>query len=238
MSKNKKDPVVPVVVRELIEESETIQGWLEILPRHADEAYPEVFERVREDYDGRHGVVAEQLMEHRPDLLTSLEERQGTVKSLRAERDSNTADLQEVGLRRAVGEFSEEQWDSRRNTIEAALGEVDAILSVEEEAVAELTAVVDSVDSIVEVQNPPPISIVLETAVEREARAEAAAASAAAEKAVAQTRTWSEVVSRIPEEPVEVDEAVSDDELAFLESVSTEDFKRLDPINAAFLNGN
>jgi hypothetical protein len=34
MSKDKKDSVVPAVVLELIDESETIQGWMDRLPDH------------------------------------------------------------------------------------------------------------------------------------------------------------------------------------------------------------
>lgn len=209
-----------------------IQGWVGKLPDHSDDSYPDVLERVKSDYSGRLNGVAGNLKKHRPELLTSLADRRRTVESLQSDRDSHTNDLEEVRIRHAVGEFSEEQWDSRRAKIETSIDKVAAVLSVEEDAVAELATVVDSVDRIVGTVHPVPrISRVVEPV----ARKLETRPSKAANGAPAKSRSWSKVLSELPESDDQAE--ASEDELAFLETVSTDDFQKLDPINRAFLNG-
>lgn len=137
--------VVPSEVRELIEESRTIQGWIDRLSSHADEARPEVFERVRADYSSRLGGVTGKLARYRSDLVERLESRQSEVTSLRDDRDSHAAELEEARLRHAVGEFSDARWEDRRGSIEESLGELDALLEIEESAVAELSGIISSI---------------------------------------------------------------------------------------------
>lgn len=216
----KAESVVPRVVRELIEESETIEGWVRKLAEHGDESYPEVLRRVREDYIGRMEGVAEHLTKHRSDLLENLEERKGAVETLRADRASHAADLEEVRLRHVVGEFSDEDWDSRRVTIQVSLDEVDSLLAVEEGAVTELTSVVDTIGE--RVRPMPRVSPVLKDIV----RVDAAAESSAKAKAAA---SWSAVLSELPEEQ---GNGASEDELAFLETVSPDNFQNPDPVAA------
>lgn len=230
----KADSVVPAVVLELIEQSETIQGWTGRLADHADEAYPEVLERVKKDYRRRLEDVAGQLAEHRPDLASSLEDRQGTVVSLRSDRDSHVADLEEVRLRHDVGEFSESQWDSHRTKIEAWLDDVDAKLEVEEAAVSELTAALDRIDA----SGPPRSSSVAFTSegfveVDRTPVAGRAARSGSWSAVVSATTKngHSEAAGRMP--TAEENGSADSDELDFIDAVSTDDLERLDPITAA-----
>lgn len=233
MTTSKKDPVIPTVVRELIRESQTIQGWIGRLADHADEAHPEVFERVRLDYSGRLDGVTGHLVKHRSKLVSSLEDRQGTVQSLQADRDSDAADLEEVYLRRAVGELSESQWDSRRANIEATLDGFDSLLAIEEEAVSELTAFVDGIG---EGGTPPPdFSLDPEEDVANELDAGGAVNSGAGPEAgkglAAHGRSWSDLLSGMTDEgdsdasaetaTTGEDEAGGEycDELEFLESL-------------------
>jgi len=137
--------VVPAEVRELIEESRTIQGWMDRLSSHAGAARPEVFERVRADYQGRLDGVNGKLARHRADLEGRLDARRSEVESLRSDRDSHQAELEEARLRHAVGEFSDSRWEDRRGSIEESLGELDALLEVEEGAVAELSGIIESI---------------------------------------------------------------------------------------------
>lgn len=223
MSTNESKPVVPTVVRELISKSHEIQGWLVKLVDHADEAYLDVFERVKKDYTDRLKGVADELTTHRSDLVSDLEAHRGTVKSLRADHESHTADMEEVRLRHVVGELTEDEWESRSTTIESARDEVDSVLAVEEDAVAELATVVDSVDRIVgrEKPAPRPISTVVTPRVEKPVQTN-------------QVHSWSAVVSGMKTE-VEKNEknGASEDELAFLETVASMDnFKEMDPIAA------
>lgn len=242
MSTDRTDSVVPVVVLELIEQSETIQGWMGRLAEHADEAYPEVLERVKEDYRGRLEGVAGQLAEHRPQLVTKLEDRQGTVVSLRFDRNSQVADLEEARLRHAVGEFSEPQWDSRRTEIEGLLEELDSKLEVEEGAVSELTAALDKMGA----SGPPRTSVAFtsEGYVEVE--------HAPVRRDGVRNGSWSAVLSEMKKEgdsvvagriptaenaagdgPAAQDEPDDSDELDFIDAVSTDDLEELDPIAAA-----
>lgn len=139
------ESVVPAEVRELIVESQTIQGWIARLASHADDARPEVFERVRDDYQGRLDSVNGKLARHRTDLVERLDGRRSEVEALRSDRDSHAAELEEARLRHAVGEYSDKRWDERRGGIEESLGELDALLEVEEGAVAELSGIIASI---------------------------------------------------------------------------------------------
>lgn len=137
--------VVPAEVRELIEESRTIQGWMDRLSSHAGDARPEVFERVQSDYQARLDGVTGKLARHRTDLVGRLDARRSEVESLRSDRDSHQAELEEARLRHAVGEFSDSRWEDRRSSIEESLGELDALLEVEEGAVSELSGIIDNI---------------------------------------------------------------------------------------------
>jgi hypothetical protein len=219
----KTDSVVPAVVIDLIEESETIRGWMGKLADHADEAYPEVLERVKKDYRTRVEGVANRLGEHRPDLAASLEDRQGTVVSLNSDRDSHVADLEEVRLRHVVGEFSEAEWDTHRTKIEGWLDDVDSKLEVEEGAVSELTEALERIDA----SRPPRTTVAFssEGYVEVEGGSDRGNA--------ARNGSWSAHLAAAKAEgrpvgadrhstPEEADEDESD-ELDFIDAVSTDD---------------
>ena len=138
--------VVPAEVADLIEESRTIQGWIDRLASHEGAASPEVFERVGSDYAGRLESVTDKLARHRTDLASSLDTRRGEVDTLVADRDGQTAELEEGTLRHAVGEFSDEAWDERRTSLEGAVSDLAELLEMEQGAVAELAAIVAAID--------------------------------------------------------------------------------------------
>ena len=94
--------VVPVVVLELIEESETIQGWMERLDENAEEGYPEVLQRVKDDYRGRLTGVGDQLAEHQQRLEHEL------------------CRVQELADRLASGEISELPPTAQEDTLSKA----------------------------------------------------------------------------------------------------------------------
>jgi len=142
---SRKSPVVPPDVRELIEESQKIQGWVERLAEHVDEARPEVYRRVLSDYEGRLEKITARLVKHRADLVSNLEDHEIRLTSLEGDRDTHAAELEEVRLRHAVGEYSADEWDERRGGIEDAISEIDGRLAVEQEAVAELSAIIASI---------------------------------------------------------------------------------------------
>lgn len=142
---SRKSPVVPPEVRELIEESQKIQGWVERLAEHADEARPEVYRRVLSDYQGRLEKITDKLLKHRTDLVSSLEEHEARVTALDQDRDAHAAELEEARLRHVVGEYSDDEWEERRGGIEDAIAGIDERLDVEREAVTELSAIIASI---------------------------------------------------------------------------------------------
>lgn len=233
MSKGKKDSVVPAVVLELIDESETIQGWMDRLPDHADESYPEVIERVTNDYQGRLDGVAEQLAEHAPDLVSSLGVRRGNVKSMQSDRGAHVDDLEEARLRHFVGEFSDEEWESRRTTIEGLLSKVDGLLKIEESAVAEFEEALEKID----VGGPADAAVVFGSDGPVEVRTAAAGhGSWSIARSVHVDRPATNGSPGVPAASKEA--AASDsDELDFLDAVSPETLERLDSIAIASRNG-
>lgn len=174
---SRKSPVVPPEVRELIEESQKIQGWVERLSEHADEARPEVYQRVLADYQGRLEKVTGRLVKHRADLVSNLESHEADVAALRGDRDGHQAELEEARLRHVVGEFDDEEWDARRGRIETSIEEIDGQLEVRETAVAELAEIISSIGE----GGAPAVKELVETARDRtEPPKEGGAAPAAA----------------------------------------------------------
>lgn len=225
--------VVPEVVIELIEQSETIQGWMGRLGDHAGDARPEVLERVKKDYRGRLEGVAGELAEHRPDLAQSLDDRQGAVVSLRSDRDRHVAELEEVGLRHSVGEFSKPQWDSHRTKIEGWLDDVDAKLEIEEGAVSELTTALERIDA----SGPPrkTVAFTSEGLVEVERMplggGNAKNGSWSTVLTGMKKNGHSDAAARIP--AAGENGSADSDELDFIDAVSRDDLEALDPVVAA-----
>lgn len=133
-----RNTVVPAEVTELLDRRSRVQGWIEKLGELRDEASPEVFARVREDYEGRLDELNERLVGHRSDLEASLEEHRERVGDLQARRDERAAELEEARLRHAVGEYDEAEWDRRRAAAEEDLEGLDGDLASERAALTEL----------------------------------------------------------------------------------------------------
>lgn len=238
------EPVVPAEVSDLIEESQTVQSWIERLAEHSSDVRADVFERVLTDYQNRLGKVTGALAKYRSDLVSGLDGRQAQVASLQADRDSHAADLEEARLRHAVGEYSEGTWDDRRESIEASLHEIDELLDAEQGAVAELTAIIDSIEK----GHAPPASgsppaetaeMPSDTTVEL-AEAEE---SFEPEKAVEEDgETGEDVIESVteaspvpPADRVDGDPGAAGDymdELEFLESLSLDESEKFDAMSA------
>ncbi len=141
------DSVIPSQVRELIKESQKIDGWVTRLADHASDAREEVVDKVRQDYLVRLQAVNGQLAEHRVSLAETLEARRSEVESLRADRDEHAAELEEAKLRHAVGEYGDSEWKKRRVDVEQTLEDLDGLLGLEEESVSQLTDIIGRIGS-------------------------------------------------------------------------------------------
>jgi len=236
--KNNDSAVIPSEVRELIQESQKIQGWVERLADHSAEARPEVFDKVRQDYDKRLQAVNGQLSQHRVQLEGSLETRRGEVESLRSDRDEHQAELEEAKLRHAVGEFGDSEWKKRQGNISESLDALDELLEEEESTVSELDAIIGSigsagprlvVDEIEDAASGAEPHAAEEPAEERTEPEPAVDAVAAAVEDQTATLETSESQS-------ESDDADAGgeylDELEFLESLSLGDSDRFDAVSA------
>lgn len=141
------ETLVPDEVLELLEERRRVQGWMEKLHELQAETTPTVYQKVRTDYEGRLREMNGRLAEHRSDLESSVARHRSRVEKLQAERDEAATRLEEAELRHRVGEFAEDEWERRRGEGEAAIGELDASLSHQREALARLERILEDLVS-------------------------------------------------------------------------------------------
>jgi len=237
------EPVVPAEVSDLIDESHTIQGWIERLAQHSDDVRSEVFERVLGDYQERLGRVSATLAKHRSDLVAGLEVRQVEVESLQDARDSHAAELEEASLRHAVGEYSDGTWDDRRGSIEESLNELDELLEIEESAVRELAGIIDSMErggtsstvedrpDAIEVEEEPEIVVESDDADLDLATSEVEEVEEVQDVIDAAADESSSVVAASSDDDAEA-EGDYMDELEFLESLSLDESDKFDAMSA------
>ncbi|MCG8467397.1 MAG: hypothetical protein MJB57_04205 [Gemmatimonadetes bacterium] len=256
--KSDASAIIPSQVRELIRDSQRIQGWVDRLSEHSEAARPEVFAKVRADYDERLSKVNADLSEHRMQLIESLEMRRSEVESLRTDRDEHQAELEEAKLRHAVGEYDDREFGRRRDTIKEALDGLDELLEQEEGTVTELDDIIASIGGaggprlVVDRAEPapaegrpidtsPPADADVATTArapdggEDVASVEAPASEApAAPPAGADEPAEATVESPPAEDPTSTDGDGGEylDELEFLESLSLGDSDRFDAVSA------
>lgn len=139
------DSVIPPEVEELIERSQTIRGWIDRLREHEGETSPAVYEKVLADYRERLEGVTTDLRTHRTDLVETLERHRAEVEALRGDREDHAARLEEARLRHAVGEFDDDEWEDRREGIEATLSDLDERLTSEGATVDELEGILAAI---------------------------------------------------------------------------------------------
>jgi len=133
--------VIPEAIRELLEKRGTFQAWLNRLDELGSEFRPEVADKVRSDYASRLGEVETELAGHRAELESALAGRTAAVEKVAAEHDARSAELEEIQLRHAVGEFDDAEWESRRAEHQVMIDELEADLTAQRSAVASLQTV-------------------------------------------------------------------------------------------------
>lgn len=232
--KTRPEPVIPKEIMRLLDRRATLGGWLAKLNELRGTVRPEVYEKVRGDYEERLHAQETELTAHRSDMEAALAERRARVLQLEADRDERAAELEEAELRFAVGEFREGEYEKRKEQHDRTLAELDAELEADRAALAKLDEVVGVLsrlgeetpgaearplapDALPPVAEPPP-----PVGEEAEAVEPEAIESAEAE---------------VPEEPPEKAPAVADDagyldDLEFLESLSLDDATGFDGMSA------
>ncbi len=232
--KTRPEPVIPKEIVRLLDRRATLGGWLAKLNELRGTVRPDVYEKVRGDYEERLRAQETELAAHRSDMETALAERGARVLQLEADRDERAAELEEAELRFAVGEFKEGEYQKRKEQHDRTLAQLDAELEADRAALAKLDEVVGVLsrlgeetpgaetgplapDTLPPVAEPPAPVDQEPEAVEPEA----------VESAEAETA----------EEPPEKAPAVADDadyldDLEFLESLSLDDATGFDRMSA------
>lgn len=148
MAEARPTNVVPEEIASLLEKRTTLRDWLRAVDERRDDVRPDVFRRVRDDYRDRLTSVEESLANHRSDLARSLDEREGVVSDLEEQREVRAADLEEVELRHAVGEYDEEAWREQKAEHEEVLADLDERLDSERAAAGRLREVLDELEDL------------------------------------------------------------------------------------------
>ena len=220
--KQKSQEIIPKEITQLLEHRATLGNWLAKLDELSDTVRPEVYDRVRGDYEERLRSQEKELTAHRSEMETALEEHKTRVTVLESDRDERAAELEEAQLRFAVGEFKEAEFRKHKSAHEERLTGLDAELKSDQDALAKLEDVVGVLSSLragvsgsavgAGAAKPEPAEGV-EGAVEKTKSAAAAAAEAVAEpQEVAVTEETAEPpTEETPAEAEAAAEAVADD---------------------------
>lgn len=148
MTDQTRTSVVPEEIASLLERRTTLRGWLAAVEDRREEVREDVFRRVRDDYRERLEGVESKLATHRSDLAASLDDREAVVAELEEKREVRAADLEEVELRHAVGEYDEDAWRERKAEHEEVLSELEGRLESERGAAEQLRDVLDELGDL------------------------------------------------------------------------------------------
>jgi hypothetical protein len=146
--KQKSQEVIPKEITELLEHRATLGKWLAKLEELSGTVRPEVYDRVRGDYEVRLRSQEKELTAHRSEMETALEERKTRVTVLESDRDERAAELEEAQLRFAVGEFKEAEFQKHKSAHEDRLTTLDDELKSDQDALAKLEEVVGVLGSL------------------------------------------------------------------------------------------
>jgi len=218
--KTRPEPVIPKEIVRLLDRRATLGGWLAKLNELRETVRPEVYEKVRGDYEERLRAQETELAAHRSDMEAALAERRARVLQLEADRDERAAELEEAELRFAVGEFKEGEYEKRKEQHDRTLAQLDAELEADRAALAKLDEVVGVLSRLGEetpgAETGPLTADALPPVAEPPAPVD--------QEPEAVESAEAEVVEVLPEKALAVaDDADYLDDLEFLESLSLDD---------------
>ncbi len=140
--KTRPEAVIPKEIVRLLDRRSTLGAWLTKLNELQGTVRPEVYEKVRGDYEERLRGQETELAAHRSDMEAALAERGARVLQLEADRDERAAELEEAELRFAVGEFRKGEYEKRKEQHGRTLAQLDGELGSDRAALAKLEEVV------------------------------------------------------------------------------------------------
>ncbi len=142
MADSSPSPSTGAPIEALLQERARFQQWLTKLDTAASIAPPGVREKVRSDYESRLRAVITELRSHGTAIQEELDRYRSSQAELEGRRGDAEEMLAEAGVRHAVGEYGDEEWNRLRDDTSRMLGEVQG----------ELTRVVAEITRLVEVQ--------------------------------------------------------------------------------------
>lgn len=105
----------------LLDERQRYQAWLTTLEGRRSSTPPHVYERVQQDYASRLDRVMQSLAERAGQLRGTIEGLTAQLSALRQHESDRMDERHEAELRAAVGEFTPEDWERRRQEADADL---------------------------------------------------------------------------------------------------------------------
>ena len=156
------DTEAMTALQELLDERQRYEGWIRALEQRANETAAHVYTRVHTDYTLRLERVLQRLSERAGQLRATVQGLSARLSALRSREADRIDARQEAELRAAVGEYSDEEWNSLR---EEADREISAIAEerrgvegelAELERIVELTAAPGHVPGTSEPSAVPP----------------------------------------------------------------------------------
>jgi len=135
-------------IESLLADRQRLRGWLERLDSASDRAPAQVKNRVRADYEGRLAEVVARLRGFSAAITSTLESLRGQRASFESQHSEVEEVRAEAGLRHAVGEYSDDEWnrlegDSNQNLASLG-GEIDR-----------LSAEINRLDEVLAQVSPP-----------------------------------------------------------------------------------
>ena len=108
-------------IKKLLDERDTVSGWLDQLSKAGDDTPEAVRNKVRKDYERRLKAVAKQLHGFTDELQRKLEQQKKKHIELFDRETAAQTRLAEAKLRNSVGELGEQEWNETRSEIEEEL---------------------------------------------------------------------------------------------------------------------
>ena len=125
MSKEESEsaPHAPDAFAGLLARQTQLRAWIEQLDEPDDEIPRHVADKVRADYESRLAALVEQLRSHESSIRADADRLEEELRRASEERQAGEDGLAEGRLRHRLGEWSAEEWATRRADLERAVNE-------------------------------------------------------------------------------------------------------------------
>ena len=116
-------PRAPEAFAGLLARQTQLRAWIEQLDEPDEEIPQHVADRVRADYEARLAALVEQLRSHESSIRADVARLEDELHRATEERQAGEDGLAEGRLRHRLGEWSAEEWATRRGDLERVVNE-------------------------------------------------------------------------------------------------------------------